>query len=269
MTVVTHEIPGSPPRVRRFGAVWLCIAGFGQIAFIGFILLHYGLPTVAGQWEAWNEKPLIDGHKPGDTGGNVVFILHVLGAAIMTGAGLLQLIPVLRRRMPKVHRWSGRTFIALAVGMALSGLWLVWVRGTYLSIPAAVFVSINAIIILVCSGFTLQRAMVRKFAEHERWALRAFLAASGVWFLRVEMMAWMLLNQGPRGMNTTMSGPADIGIQFGSFILPLLVLELYFRMRDRRQYRIAWPAAAAMTAIIALTAVGIAGTIAFMWMPYL
>ncbi len=247
------------------GIGWFCVAAIGQIAFIAFILLYYGTRTATGHFEAWNDKPIIKGHVPGDDFGNLMFALHVMLATAMTLTGLIQLVPFLRRRYPALHRWSGRTFLVLACFLALGGLWLIWGRSTYLSLISAVPTSINAILILACSVYTIRFAMQRRIADHQRWAMRTFMVANGVWFMRVFMMAWIMINQSPRWMNRTLSGPADIAISFGSFLVPLMVLELY--MMARRSTSATAKALASGLVIVAtlITAIGIAGAMMFMW----
>ena len=52
---------------------WFAIAAVGQLAFIYFILRYYGSRTAAGDYAAWDEKPLIEGYVAGDTIGNLMF----------------------------------------------------------------------------------------------------------------------------------------------------------------------------------------------------
>ncbi len=250
---------------RRFGITWFALAAIGQIGFIVFILSYYGPRTASGNFEALNDKALIDGHKPGDDLGNFMFITHVLLAAIMTFGGLIQLVPGIRNRFRALHRWNGRVFLGLACFLALGGLWLGWVRGTRLSLESGLAVSFNSILILTFAVPTLMLAMRRKIADHQRWAMRTFMVANGVWFFRVGIMGWLLVNQSPRWMNNTLSGPADIALSIGSYLIPLLGLELYYSARKStsNSYR-----SAAFVVLVSLTlfmSIGIAGTMLIMW----
>ena len=255
--------------LRGSGIAWFAVALVGQAAFIGFILIFYGMRTVRGDFAAWNDKPLIDGYVAGDDTGNLVFITHVLLAAVVTLGGLMQLIPALRRRFPRLHRWTGRLFLILAIVMAVSGAWLTLVRGTWLSEVSAAAILGDAVLILVFAALAWRRAVQRRFEAHRVWAMRTFMAVSGVWFLRVGLMGWVILNQGPVGMNRTLSGPADIVMVFGSYLIPLVLLEVH--VAAGRSHRMAPKIlAAALTGIAALyTAVGAVGTVAFLWGPYL
>ena len=251
------------------GVVWFLVAAIGQAAFIGFILAFYGTRTVAGNFAAWNDKPLIDGYIAGDQTGNFIFAAHVLLASVVTFAGLMQLIPPLRRRFPTVHRWTGRTFIVIACFMALSGFWLTLVRGTSLSAVSSVAIIIDGLLILIFAGLAWRHAVKRRFDQHRMWAMRTFMVVSGVWFLRVGLMGWVVVNRGPVGMSGHLSGPADIVLVFGSYLIPLALLELYFWAGRSAHAAPKLLTAALVLAAAAFTAIGVFGTIAFMWGPHL
>jgi hypothetical protein len=198
-----------------------------------------------------------------------MFAIHVLLAAVVTLGGLFQLVPALRRRAPALHRWNGRLFFVVAYVMALGGLWLTWGRSTYLSLISAVSVSLNGVLILVFATLAWRSAQKRQIAAHRRWALRAFLAVNGVWFLRVGIMAWVLASGGGLGMNRSLSGPADIVLQFGSYLIPLAALEAYLRAERGESRATRRRIGALLVALTIVTAVGIAGAVAFMWGPYM
>lgn len=255
--------------LRWAGVVWFLVAAFGQAAFIWFILAFYGTRTAAGKFASWNDKPLIDGYIEGDQAGNFVFAAHVLLASVVTFAGLMQLVPPLRRAFPSWHRWTGRTFLVIACFMALSGFWLTFVRGTSLSADSSVAILIDGLLILVFAGLAWRHAVKRRFDRHRIWAMRTFMVVSGVWFLRVGLMGWVVINRGPVGMTDNLSGPADIALAFGSYLIPLALLELYFRAGHGNHAGLKTFTAALVLAAAAFTAVGVFGTIAFMWRPYL
>ena len=255
--------------LRRSALAWFIVATVGQLAFVWMILAHYGRKTLIGDFAGWNDKPLIKGYVPGDTAGNIMFAAHVLLAAVITLAGLLQLLPAIRRRALWLHRWIGRTFFGLAYAMAAGGLWLTWVRHTYLSLISGIAVSLDGVLIVICATIAWRLARQRAVAAHRRWAIRAFLVVNGVWFLRVGMMAWVLLSGGGIGMNDTLSGPADIAIQFGAYLVPLGVLELYLRAQTSRSVAMKQFVGGVIGLAAAVTLVGVAGAVAFMWWPYM
>lgn len=272
---MTHPTLDAPTRRAGFdllgasGKLWFLVAAAGQGAFVYFLLAFYGRRTLAGDYPAWNDKPLIDGYIAGDTAGNVMFIAHALLAAVVTVGGLIQMVPVVRRRAAMLHRWNGRVFLVIALFMALGGIWLTNVRGTQLSSISAAAITVNGILILIAATFAWRLALARRFAEHRIWAMRTFLLVNGVWFLRVAIMAWVLLNQGPVGMNQTLSGPADVGLVFGCYLVPLAVLEVYLRAQRSNAFAFKLAAALLVVVMTGIMAVGIFGTVAIMWGPYL
>ncbi len=274
MTTAKPESPSLTPSpgetiLRRSGLLWFLVAAMGQGAFIWMIIAHYGRKTVAGNLAGWNEKPLIKGYVAGDNLGNAMFAVHVLLAAVVTFGGLLQLLPAIRRRAPALHRWNGRLFFTIAFVMAAGGLWLTWGRHTYLSLISAISVSLNGALILLFAALAWRLAARRKFDAHRRWAMRAFLVVNGVWFLRVAIMAWVLISGGGLGMNHTLSGPADVVIQFGSYLVPLGVVEAYFHAQRSSRPVIKYRVAGLVLGMTLVTVGGIAGAVAFMWGPYM
>lgn len=255
--------------LRWAGILWFLVAAVGQAAFVGFILAFYGTRTAAGNYAGWNDKPLIDGYIAGDQTGNFVFAAHVLLASVVTLAGLMQLVPAIRRAFPALHRWSGRTFLVIAAFMALSGFWLTLVRGTSLSAVSSVAILIDGVLILLFGALAWRHAVKRRFDRHRIWAMRTFMAVSGVWFLRIGIMGWVLVNQGPVGMSGSLSGPADIVLVFGSYLIPLGLLELYFRAGRSTRAAPKFLTAAVILVAAVFTAIGVFGTIALMWGPYL
>jgi len=251
------------------GRAWFTVAAIGQLAFIGFIIAFYYTSTFAGDFAAWNTKPLVKGFQAGDTSGNLMFAAHVLMAGIMTPTGVIQLIPRIRSRAPALHRLSGRIFVVLACALALGGLWLGWFRDTRLSPISAYAIALDAVLILAFAVPTVAFALRRNFAKHQRWAMRLFLVASGVWFMRIAIMAWLILAGGPVGMNETMSGPTDVVIAFGCYLIPLAIYEVYWRAKSSGSNVVKAGATSLVLVSTVITALGVFGTVAFMWLPYL
>lgn len=264
----TMTSAGYPP-LRRSAVTWFVVAALGQLAFVWMILAHYGVKALAGNFAGWNDKPLIKGFVSGDTTGNIIFAVHVLLAALVTMGGLLQLVPAIRTRAPMLHRWVGRMFFSVAVVMATSGLWLTWARHTYLSLVSGLAVSLDGALILSFTAIAWRHAVKRDFAAHRRWALRAFMVVNGVWFLRIGMMAWVLLSGGGVGMNDSLSGPADVVIQFGAYLVPLIVLEAYLRASASCTLHVKRMTAALIFLATTITVLGVCGAVAFMWWPYM
>lgn len=248
------------------GVLWFAIAAAGQWIFTYYILGAYIPRTASGAYERWNETGLIDGYVQGDWLGNLGFISHVLLAAFVSLAGVLQLLPVIRRRFPAFHRWTGRAYMSVAVFLAVGGIILIWVRGTRMNDWAALGTTIDGLLILITAAFTLRFAIARQIDKHRRWAMRLFLVVNGVWFVRVAYMAWAIASGGA-GMSRSLSGPADILIPYAAFLIPLTLLELYQRARDSRSSAFKLVLAGVITAGAGVTALGVFGAWIMMWSP--
>lgn len=249
---------------------WFVAALIGQWAFFYYIVSFYGASTVHGHFETWRKaRFLVKGYVPGDTVGNLVFAAHALLAAVVVLTGALQLVPQLRSRAISVHRWNGRVFIVAALCVSAGGLYMVWIRHSTPSVAAAIGVSMNALLVVVFSALAWRAAIRRTISSHRRWALRAYVAANGVWFQRVGVFAWIVLNRGPVGMTRGMNGPFDYFWFYAYFILPLLILELYLHASARAGTRHRFVIAAFMSVATVVMVIGVVGTFLLMWRPIL
>ena len=88
---------------------------------------------------------------PGDTWGNVSLASHLALSAFITFAGPLQVIPRLRARLRGLHRWLGRLYIPTALILSLTGLYLIWFKGTVGGTVQHLGISFNALLIVAFS----------------------------------------------------------------------------------------------------------------------
>ena len=235
---VVPKAPGSSRRLANRALVgaagfWLAMALIGQWAFFYYIAAFYGTSTFTGQFEIWNRLSAL-GRTPyvaGDTAGNLTYATHALAAGIIALGGALQLIPRVRSRFPRFHRWNGRLFLLTVVGLSLSGFYLVWVRGTSPNQLNAISTSVNGVLILAFAGLALRAAMGRDFVRHRRWAMRLYLVSNAQWFLRVGVFGYFIASRAA-GAKVGMGDPFLQFWTFGCFLVPLGLLELYLRAKD-------------------------------------
>ena len=266
--VIPFAVPASvaPPRgALRFlhgsAAAWLGAALLGQWAFFYYIAAFYGVSTLSGDFAAWNRLKVL-GRTPyvaGDDAGNLAFAAHALGAGLVALGGALQLIPALRARFPRFHRWNGRVFLTTVVALSLSGFYLVWVRRTSPSTLDALSTSLNGVLILTFAALAWRRAVARDIKAHREWALRLYLVSNAQWFLRVGFFAYFVIMKGA-GFAPSFGDPFLRAWTWGCYLLPLLVLELYLRAQRSRR---AWPRWATGMLIVALTLAMLAGMLVF------
>ncbi|HSI58632.1 MAG TPA: DUF2306 domain-containing protein [Ideonella sp.] len=248
-------------------AGWMAVAVAGQLLFAAYVAVFYGRSAMAGRFEDWN-KVLPEGWMPGDTLGNGVLALHLLFAVLVIVGGAVQMLPAVRRLAPAVHRWNGRLYLVSALVLGVGGLFLILTRKPASNLAPHLAVSLNAVLILVFAAIAWRQAMARRIDRHRRWALRLWLAVAGVWFFRIGLMAWIVVNQGPVGFDpATFRGPFLTFLAFAQYLLPLAVLEAYFHVRDHAgpQGRLAM--AAGLAGLTLLTALGIGAAAMIMWLP--
>ncbi|HEX6833275.1 MAG TPA: DUF2306 domain-containing protein, partial [Rudaea sp.] len=199
----------------------------------------------------------------------VVFV-HLLGALVVLVSGAVQLLPLVRRRWPRVHRWNGRAYLAAAVTASMAGLYMVWITGSVGDLAQHLAITLNALLIFACAALALHAARARRFDVHRRWALRLFLVASGVWFFRIGLMLWIIVNRGPAGFDQeTFSGPALTLLAFGQFVLPLAVAEIYFRAARQRGAVVKYAATMILAIGGVVTIAGIGAAAMILWLPRL
>ena len=241
-------------------AFWLLMALIGQWAFFYYIAAFYGSNLLSGNYEAWAVLSKMGGtaYVKGDTAGNLTFGAHALAAGAVAFGGALQLIPQVRSRFPRFHRWNGRLFLLVVVGLSLSGFWLVWVRGSSPNQLNEISTSINGVLILSFAGLAWRTAVARRFAIHRRWALRLYLVSNAQWFLRVGVFAYFIVNMG-LGRKVGMGDPFLQFWTFGCYLVPLGVAELYLRAKDGAGPGARATLAAGVVVLTLLMTVGILG----------
>lgn len=248
---------------------WVVIALLGQWLFAFYIVTLYVMPLVTGQPENANLADPITGVVRGDTLGNIRLFLHVIPAALLSFCGVLQLIPKIRNNFPSVHRWNGRLFLTLGVIGALGGLYLTWIRGSRLSDIGAVGITLNGLLIPLAAVIAWRYAINKNFNQHKRWAIHTFILVNGVWSFRLYLMAWYLINQGPRGNSDQLDGPTDLTISFACYLIPMLIAECVFWAKRQSAPWRKWVVAGVMSIGTLLTFIGIVAATMFTWLPHI
>ncbi|MEA2414873.1 MAG: hypothetical protein QOI58_1530 [Thermoanaerobaculia bacterium] len=247
---------------------WFVVAVAGQWMFAYYIAARYGGSAFRGDWKVWSDR-MSHGQGP-MTIGTVAMAVHLFLAVIITIGGPLQLIPQIRRRAPRFHRWNGRVYAVALVIATIAALYMVWFRGTAGDFSQHVGVSLDAVLIMIFVVLAVRYAIARDFTTHRRWALRLFIVASGVWFFRVGMMLWLVINHGPAGFDPkTFTGPFLTFWSFGNYLLPLAILELYFRTTDRSSSSARFAMATGLFMVTLAMGVGVLLATKVMWLPRL
>ncbi|WP_223786567.1 DUF2306 domain-containing protein [Marinicella meishanensis] len=255
--------------LQRSAQFWFATVLLGQAMFSYYIVMLYYVATFNQDLERFNTV-MPGGHIEGDVGGNIAVVVHVMLAASITVGGLLQLLPQIRHRWPAIHRWNGRLYVTTALLMSLSGMYMILTRSEKVvgGLTGHIAITINACIILVCAIMALRLARQQRFAQHRVWALRLFLAVSGVWLFRVGLMAWLTWHGQPVGFDpVSFTGPFLTALYGLVYLLPLLLLEVYLRAQRSPSVAKRWLTAGLVIVISLILAFGVFGATLGMWLP--
>ncbi|WP_454850345.1 DUF2306 domain-containing protein [Promicromonospora soli] len=105
-------------------------------------------------------------------------VTHIFTGSIMLSAAVLQLWPWLRAHHPRVHRWSGRVYVASAIPTAIAAL----VVAQFPSGGVAQQVA-NTMLGVLLLTFTLlgyRAVRQRRFADHREWMIRSTALAFSI-----------------------------------------------------------------------------------------
>ena len=253
--------------LKNVAIFWFLTAAVGQLIFVYYMAAFYGRTALEGNWGAWT-KTLIHGIIPNDLIGNIAVVSHLILSFIITVGGLLQLIPQIRVRFPILHRWNGRLYMLTAFTISIGGLYMVWSRGIIGGFNQHLAISLNAILIIIFAALALYKAVTRNFKTHRKWALRLFITASGVWFFRVGFMFWNMVHQTPVWYDpNTFTGPFLIFMAYAQYLLPLVLLELYFYAQEKAGVNGQLIIAGIIFLFTIIMAIGIFAATMGMWLP--
>jgi len=237
------------------GKFWFIAATIGQSAFGLYVVLYYATSAVSNRFEIWN-KNLFSGIIPGDWLGNIFLVFHILLASVFLFGGPLQFMPFIRNRFRRFHRYLGRTYLVLAVFLSLTGVVMTIQGKSFGSLFLHVTNGLSAIYICWFAVMTIKNAIDKNFKTHRLWALRLYVVASGVWYIRVWPSAWNILKT-----DFMHSYPENV-VAVLTYIVPiqLILLELYFWTMEKKQARLQWIAAITIIVFTLIMTVGIYGT---------
>jgi len=247
--------------VALVGTTWISAGIFGA-----YIVAFYAGSAFNGSADLWNEilPGLHDAAAPAAT---AAIALHFVAGGILLMLGPVQLLGSVRRRMPRLHRWTGRLYVFAAMSAGLGGLAFIGLKGT-IGGPAmnAGFALYGALVTLAAfQAFAQARA--RCFEQHRAWAIRLFALTVGSWLYRMEYALWFLA-VGELGHTDNFSGWFDAVMAFFFYLPNLAVAELFIRSRERSLRGAG--AATAVVVLLAATAFVAVATVFFttrMWGP--
>lgn len=159
--------------------------------------------------------------QPGSTTWNrlVWYLAHAVIAAPILLIAPLQFTPGLRQARPAVHRWLGRVFLAGCMIAGLTGVYL----GSTLYLPGSrVPLSLLGILWFSFAAIAWQAARRRDYANHRRFAIRAFaLGGAFVWVRLIDRV------QGDAFAFMPTEDLQETTKEWLTLLLPILVTEAW------------------------------------------
>lgn len=158
-------------------------------------------------------------------------LLHRAGGALLLVLGLAQFSTRLRRTRPKLHRWTGRIYVPLAVLAGITGAALGVITpfgGVGETIPAVIF----GIALIAVTLLGLARARARQFERHREWMVRSFALCLGPASIRLLAPIFVY------GLGMV-ERVAMVPSFWAGFVVNLAIAELFIRARRRRNVRAA------------------------------
>ena len=162
--------------------LWMAVA---FLAFVGLAVAARRtivLLTPGPAAHATSENPAVnlDAHFLNE---RVLVLTHVVPAMLFMVLGPFQFVRRLRAKHPRLHRWSGRVFLAASAVVGITGLRLALgdtVGG--LDEKAAIF--LFGTLFLIALAKALWHALRREFAQHREWMIRGYAIGLAVATIR-------------------------------------------------------------------------------------
>ena len=112
-------------------------------------------------------------------------VVHASSAATALLLGPVQFLPTVRRRWPRVHRWTGRTYVVGCFAGGASAL--VLAAGISSGMTAGAGFGALGVVWMHVTGQGWRTARARQWPEHRRWMVRSFAMTFSAVTLRLYM----------------------------------------------------------------------------------
>lgn len=157
---------------------------------------------------------------------------HVAASGVAMLVGAFQFYKPLRAKAPKLHRWSGRIYVAACVIGGLAG-GIIALSSTAGPIAGWGFLML-AVLWVPFTLLALRAAMQRDFVAHERWMIRSFALTFAAVTLRIYLPLAIVQNQGEFPLD------AYRAIAWLAWVPNLIVAELFIAtLRKPRRPKVA------------------------------
>lgn len=224
MTTETTSRPRRPrPRTPRRVA-W----GLGVTALVCVAFLVVELPAYLGLDPAQSRVPIRHDyawHYP-------LLWVHIVCGSVALLTACLQIWPWLRRRHPRVHRWSGRVYLCGGVlpgGVAVLGVAPVSSTGFVSSVGNTAL----GVLWLVTGVAGWRAARARRFADHRMWMIRSVALTFSIVVNRAWVVLYVVVLSVLDPGDPELVVHAASASVWTSWVVNLLVAEWWFGRRRR------------------------------------
>jgi len=153
----------------------------GLSVMLGGFSLRYVLPRVPFAVQSANFHSHL-----------TALVVHAASAACALALGPWQFLAGWRGRWPRLHRYVGRTYVAVVTVAALAAL---WIAPTAAAGPvSSVGFAALAVAWLVTTSLGVARVLEDDIPAHRRWMMRSFALTAAAITLRVYLALTSLLN---------------------------------------------------------------------------
>ncbi|RRR83945.1 DUF2306 domain-containing protein [Streptomyces sp. RP5T] len=166
-----------------------------------------------------------------------VLVVHVLCGTVAIVTCCLQVWPALRQRYPKVHRVSGRLYVAAGVlPGGLAGLAVAYASPSGLSMQMSTMTT--SVLWIGTAVVGLRMARQGRIADHRRWMVRSFALTMSIVVSRVLGVVYDHTILPPPGAGADIPaliawGQERAGLaSWPGWILPLLIAEWWLIERE-------------------------------------
>ncbi|MGI5188821.1 DUF2306 domain-containing protein [Promicromonospora sp. CA-289599] len=105
-------------------------------------------------------------------------VTHILAGSVMLSAAVLQLWPWLRAHHPRVHRWSGRVYVASALVTGTGAL--VTAQFPSAGVAQQVANTLLSVLLLATTLLGYRAVRQRRFGDHREWMIRSTALAFSI-----------------------------------------------------------------------------------------
>lgn len=113
----------------------------------------------------------------------VLTLLHILPGVLLVVLGALQFVKTIRNRYTRLHRWIGRIYILLGIGVGISSIFMGFFM-RFGGLPELLAVIIFSIYFLAALFIAYKSIRQRAYDRHREWMIRAFALALAVATMR-------------------------------------------------------------------------------------